>query len=143
MSGTHPVIVSASSCHIQPFSRPCYYELTHVKQLSCYNYDNMLRNDGCCQSENFCESKCLHHEPKYGIHAVYFLFVWSTLSLLKWLFKWVVILFLFIFIFNKIKLRWSLMMLTNLYKKIVVVILFLCILFVNIRCLFWSIRKIL
>ncbi len=138
MSGIHPFIVSASSCHIQPFSRPCYYELTHVKQLSCYNYDQMLRNDGCCQSEKFCHSNCLHHESKYGSHSFFFLLLWPPLPLIKWALKWVTILFFLIFLLNRIKMRWEFVTLLHLYKKLIIVILFLCVVYIDIRCLLWS-----
>ncbi len=143
MSGTYPMIVSASSCHIQPFSRPCYYELTHIKQLSCYNYDKMLRNDGCCQSEKFCYTHCLHHQSKYGSHSFYFLFVWPILPLIKWLFKWMAISFLIMFLLNQMKIIWSFKTLIDLYKKIIVVILFSCIVYIDIRCLLWSFIKML
>lgn len=143
MSGTHPIIITANSCHRQPFSRPCYYELTHLKQLSCYNYDRMLRDDGCCQSEGFCELECLHHDAKYGSHSLYFLMVWPAWPLCKWLLKWMILLFFFMFLFGKIKLKWNLSTLMIFYQKLLAVILFLCILFVNIRSLFWSIIKIL
>lgn len=143
MSGTHPIIVTDKSCHVQPFSRPCYYELTHVRQLSCYNYDEMLRNDSCCQSKKFCESECLHHDSKYGSHSLYFLIVWPLWSLFKWFAKWLMIFFIFIFFFNTIKFKWDYSSLISFYRNLLIMILFFFIIFVNIRCLYWFSNQIL
>ncbi|CAF1265650.1 unnamed protein product, partial [Didymodactylos carnosus] len=56
LSGKHPMIVANSKkCYQQTHSRPCYYELTHLKQLSCFHSSQMLNNEDeqCCQS-GFC-----------------------------------------------------------------------------------------
>lgn len=143
ISGIHPTIVSDLSCHIQPFSRPCYYELTHVKQLSCFNHKTMLANDGCCQSENFCQSNCLHHDPKGGAHFFYFLLVWPTIALVKWLMKWVIILFIFIFLLLKVTRVMNMNALMRLYMKMIAVILLMCIIYVDIRCILWYFIRII
>lgn len=138
ISQVHPVIIKGNTCHIQPFSRPCYYELTHLKQLSCYNYESMLRNDKCCQSENFCNNDCLHHSSKYGAHRVYFLVIWPMLPLLKWSCKWLIISCVIIFIVNQMICRKNSEILMNFYKKLILVVMFVCIVFIDVRCLFWS-----
>ena len=143
MSGTHPTIVSKSSCHVQPFARPCYYELTHIKQLSCYNYKTMLKDDGCCQSEGLCQTACVHHESKGGSHSFYFLLVWPALSLVKWMIKWMIVFFALILVANMMMIRMRFLALMHLYQTMLGMILLICITYVNIRCLAWSFIKIL
>jgi hypothetical protein len=50
----------------------------------------------------------------------------------------VTILFFLIFLLNRIKMRWEFVTLLHLYKKLIIVILFLCVVYIDIRCLLWS-----
>jgi hypothetical protein len=143
MSGTHPMIISKSFCHIQPFARPCYYELTHIKQLSCYNYETMLKDDGCCTSEGLCETTCLHHQSKGGFHSFYFLLVWPTLPLVKWMGKWVTITFILILLINTMIIRMRFVPLMRVYKTMLGMIPLICVVYIDIRCLVWAFMEFL
>ena len=143
MSGAHPTIVSKSSCHTQPFARPCFYELTHVQQLSCYDHDTMLKEDGCCLSEGLCHTVCLHHESKGGSHSFYFLLVWPSLPLLRWLLKWSTILFILTLALNRMMIKMSRTSLLSFYRTALGFILLACIAYIDIRCLVWSFIKVL
>jgi len=139
MSGIHPHIVQSDSCHLQPFSRPCYYELTHLRQLSCFHFKQMFSTDQCCLSEGFCGKDCLHHDYKYGAHQFYFLMIWPTFQLIKWFLKWFLLVFVIVFLTTRLKSYWTI----EISKKVLLIIIYLLIVFVNIRCLFWSKRKVM
>lgn len=143
LSGVHPIIVQSNSCHVQPFARPCYYELTHLKQLSCFNSKQMFESDPCCSSEHFCENDCLHHDYRNGSHFFYFLIIWPMFELVKWLFKWIFVIFFILFLLNRIQFHWDIDTLMNIYKKLLLIVVYVSIVFVDIRCLFWSKRKVI
>ena len=143
LSGVHPTVVSASRCYVQPFARPCYYELTHIRQLSCYDYGTMLKEEGCCRYGGFCDGVCLHHDSTSGSHSFYFLLVWPSLPLLKWLMKWTMLLFVLIFVITKTTLKRHRINLIRVYATILKFILIACVVYMNIRCIVWWSMEVL
>lgn len=141
--GIHPIIVSKTSCHRQLVSRPCYYELRHLQQLSCYNYESMLKEDGCCRNEGFCGNQCLHHENTYHRHSFYFLLIWPFAALAKWFIQWVLILSIAIVLINRLTVKTPLRSVLHWCKYGALGILVICIVYVDIRCLLWKMIKVI